>query len=249
MRAAQGPFSSPMPRRAVAASAAALLLALAVQPGPARAATQVGFKGHSYSGFGAESTGGAVTGEKPESKLWHHAGSWWAVMVSPSASGAKTIWRLAGSTWINTNVVVDTRPWTKEDVLSDGNTLYVASRGGSETTGNLLRRFTYANGTYALASGFPKSIPGADQETLTLAKDSTKRLWITYEKNGAIYVSHSLATDTSWTAEFVLPVSQASQVSDDDISSVIAFTDDAGPADRGHVLGSAGRYRLLRRPP
>jgi hypothetical protein len=218
-------------RRGVAASATLLMvLAVASARRPAHAATQVGFKGPSYSGFGAENTGGAVTGEKPESKLWHHAGSWWAVMVSPTSSGAKTIWRLGGSTWINTHVVVDTRPWTKEDVLSDGNTLYIASRGGSEATGNLLRRFTYANGTYALATGFPKSIPGSDQETLTLAKDSTARLWITYEKNGAIYVSHSLATDTSWTPEFVLPVSQASQVSDDDISSVIAFTDAAGPA-------------------
>jgi hypothetical protein len=210
--------------------AAALLLALAVLPGPARAATQVGFKGPSYAGFGAESTGGAITGEKPESKLWYHAGSWWAVMLSASSSGAKTIWRLGGTAWIDTHVVVDARPWTKEDVLADGNTLYIASRGGAEATGNQLRRFTYANGTYALNAGFPKSIPGSNQETLTLAKDSTKTLWITYEKNGAIYVSHSLGTDTSWTPEFVLPVSQASSVGDDDISSVIAFADNAGPA-------------------
>ncbi len=228
MRVPEGPFASRMNRRALGASAGALLLALAVLPGPARAATQVGFKGPSYAGFGAENTGGAATGEKPESKLWHHAGSWWAVMVSASSSGAKTIWRLGTTAWIDTHVVVDARPWTKEDALSDGNTLYVASRGGTE--GSLLRRFTYANGTYAIAAGFPKSIPGADQETLTLARDSAKRLWITYEKNGAIYVSHSLATDTSWTPEFVLPVTQASSVGDDDISSVIAFTDAAGPA-------------------
>ncbi|MEX2555256.1 MAG: hypothetical protein WEB06_06460, partial [Actinomycetota bacterium] len=217
--------------RGVAVSATLLMvLAVASARSPAHAATQVGFKGPSYAGFGAESTGGSVTGEKPESKLWHHAGSWWAVMVSAPSSGAKTIWRLGGNSWIDTHVVVDTRSWTKEDVLSDGNTLYVASRGGAEAAGNQLRRFTYANGTYALNAGFPVPIPGTNQETLTIARDSTKTLWITYEKNGAIYVSRSQGTDTSWTSEFVLPVSQATHASDDDISAVIAFTDAAGPA-------------------
>ncbi|HJR19627.1 MAG TPA: hypothetical protein VJ922_07895, partial [Actinomycetota bacterium] len=114
-----------------------LMLAASMRGGPAHAATQVGFKGPSYAGSGAESTGGAITGEKPESKLWYHAGSWWAVMVSASSSGAKTIWRLGTTSWINTHVVVDSRPWTKEDVLAVGNTLYIASRGGSEPTGNL----------------------------------------------------------------------------------------------------------------
>src|SRR5436309_7522670 len=62
----------------------------------AQATTQVGFKDHSYAGFDAEKTGGAITGQKPESKLWYNAASWWAAMLSPAAAGAHTIWRLDG---------------------------------------------------------------------------------------------------------------------------------------------------------
>lgn len=213
-----------------AAAIILMVVALVSTATAASAATQVGFKGHSYAGFSAENTGGAITGQKPESKLWYHDRKWWAVMVSPTTAGSKTIWRLDAATWIDTKVVVDTRPWTKEDVLSLGTTLYVTSRAGTGATGNQLRRFTYAGGTYTRDAGFPVSIPGVTQETLTLARDTTGTLWITYEKDQAIYIAHSLGSDTSWTAEFVLPVDQASFVHGDDISSVISFTDATGPA-------------------
>ncbi|MGH2786088.1 MAG: Ig-like domain-containing protein [Actinomycetota bacterium] len=197
---------------------------------PADAATQVGFKAHSFSGFGAESSGGAITGEKPESKLWFHDGQWWAAMVSPTNAGAHTIWRLGQSAWTNTGVVIDTRPATKEDVLSQGTTLYVTSRASNSQGGNKLRRFTYAGGTYQLDGGFPVNLPGSGEETLTLARDSTGRLWVTYEASTRVYVAHSTTSDTAWSSPFVLPVTGATGTSSDDISSVIAFTDDAGPA-------------------
>ncbi|MGH2793165.1 MAG: Ig-like domain-containing protein [Actinomycetota bacterium] len=196
----------------------------------AEAATQVGFKAHSYSGFGAESSGGAITGEKPESKLWFHDGQWWGAMVSPTNAGAHTIWRLGQSSWTNTGVVIDTRPATKEDVLSLGPTLYATSRASSSLGGNKLRRFTYGAGGYQLDAGFPVNLPGSGEETLTLARDSIGRLWVTYESGGRIFVAHSTTSDTVWSAPFQLPVTGASGTSSDDISSIIAFTDNAGPA-------------------
>ncbi|MGH2726700.1 MAG: hypothetical protein ACRDKS_06960, partial [Actinomycetota bacterium] len=197
---------------------------------PAGAATQVGFKAHSFAGVGAESSGGAITGEKPESKLWFNAGGWWGSMVSPANAGAHTIWRLTGNTWTNTGVVVDSRPASKEDVLSLGSTLYIASRASSGLGGNKLRRFTFGGGSYSLDSGFPVTLPGAGEETLTLARDTTGRLWVTYESGSSIFVANSQGSDTSWSSPFVLPVTGATGTSSDDISSVIAFSDNAGPA-------------------
>jgi hypothetical protein len=197
---------------------------------PAGAATQVGFKAHSFSGFNAESSGGAITGEKPESKLWFHDNQWWASMVSPANAGAHTIWRLGQTSWTDTGVVIDSRPASKEDVLTVGGTLYVASRASSGLGGNKLRRFTYTGSSYQLDSGFPVTLPGAGEETLTLARDSTGRLWVTYESGSSIRVAHSQGSDTSWSAPFVIPASGASGTSSDDISSVIAFVDAAGPA-------------------
>lgn len=215
-------------RAAARLVAAALGLVLTVSAGAAHAAAQVGFKAHSFAGFGAESSGGAVTGEKPESKLWFHDGSWWAAMVSPTSGGAHTIWRLGQTGWTDTGVVIDSRPASKEDVLAAGSTLYVASRAASG--GNKLRRFTYASGAYQLDQGFPVNLPGGGEETLTIARDSTGRLWVTYESGSKIFVAHSTGSETSWSGPFVIPVTGATGTSSDDISSVIAFTDGTGPA-------------------
>ena len=194
---------------------------------PARAATQIGFKDHSYAGFNAESSGGAITGQKPESKLWYDNGSWWAAMLSPAANGAHTIWRLGPTAWQDTGVVIDSRAYTKEDTLSLGTRLYILSRtdgGGS----NQLRRFTYSGGAYSLDSGFPVNVPGAGKETAVLGRDSLGTLWITYTSGNQVTVVHSLSSDTSWGSAFVIP--GTSNLSSDDISSLIAFDDGSGPA-------------------
>jgi hypothetical protein len=217
----------PAGRLALVTLAAVLASSMAM---PADAATQVGFKAHSFSGFNAESSGGAITGEKPESKLWFHDNQWWASMVSPANAGAHTIWRLGQTSWTDTGVVIDSRPASKEDVLTVGGTLYVASRASSGLGGNKLRRFTYTGSSYQLDSGFPVTLPGAGEETLTVARDSTGRLWVTYESGSSIRVAHSQGSDTSWSLPFVIPSSGASGTSSDDISSVISFVDAAGPA-------------------
>ncbi len=196
--------------------------------GPAAEAAQVGFKAHSYAGFNAETTGGAITGQKPESKLWFNAGKWWGAMLSPSNNGAHTIHRLDDTGWVNTNVVVDSRAATKEDVLWTGTSLYITSRSAGAS--NLLRRFTWTGTTYTLDSGFPVTLPVSGPETLTIARDTTGTLWITYEEGLNIKVARSVGSDTVWGTPFVIPVSQATGVTADDISSVIAFTDATGPA-------------------
>lgn len=226
----QGVATQPSARRPIAVVLTLVVAVATAVASPAAAATQVGFKAHSFSGFGAESSGGAITGEKPESKLWHHDGRWWSAMVSPANAGAHTIWRLNGSTWSDTGVVIDPRAASKEDALSQGATLYIASRASSSSGGNKLRRFTYAGGSYQLDAGFPVALPGSGEETLTIARDTTGRLWVTYEKSTKIYVAHTTGSDTGWSAPFVLPVTGASGTSSDDISSVISFTDAAGPA-------------------
>ena len=207
--------------------ALAVSATLALGVVPAHAATQVGFKDHSYVGFNAEASGGAITGQKPESKLWYDNGAWWAAMLSPAANGAHTIWRLGSTSWQDTGVVIDTRAYTKEDTLSLGTKLYVLSRTDGAGS-NQLRRFTYANGAYALDSGFPVNVPGAGKETAVLARDSLGKLWITYTSNNQVTVVHSLSSDTSWGSAFVIP--GTATLSSDDISSVIAFNDGSGPA-------------------
>ena len=68
----------------------------------------------------ADHTGGAVTGEKPESKLWFAGGRWWSVMVPPGG-GPYHFYTLTadGTEWQNRGLGGDDRAFTKPDVLFD----------------------------------------------------------------------------------------------------------------------------------
>src|SRR4051812_21017640 len=201
---------------AIAAVGAATAAAAAFAAG-ADAATQVGYAAQSFSQWSPNSIGGAVTGQKPESKLWYADGKWWAAMVSVARSGAHTIHRLDGTTWTDTGVLIDSRPTTKEDVLSSATTLWILSRFDGSGSSSQLRRYSYANGAYSLDGGFPVNVPGTGAETQVLARDSLGRLWLTYTMGNTVYVAHASANnDTAWGAPFV--PSGGTGLSSDDIS-------------------------------
>jgi hypothetical protein len=154
----------------------------------------------------------APTGEKPESKLWFNAGSWWASMFSTAAAGYR-IFRLDmdTQTWTDTGVALDNRANSKSDVLWDNgvNKLYVASRVFNTTAGcppaqspceSRLYRYSYdtATGTYSLdnplppaAPHFPVLINSLQTETLVLARDSTGKLWATWMQSGQVWLNRT----------------------------------------------------------
>ncbi len=62
-------------------------------------------------------------------------------------------------------------------------------------------------------------------EALTIAKDSTQRLWVTYVEGGKVKVNWTRAHDLDWGEPVDLPVSAASAITvdTDDISAIVAF--------------------------
>ena len=82
-----------------------------------------GFGGPGYAG-----TSGPPTTSKPESKLWFNDGFWWASMFNKNRD-AYTIHRLSRRTqrWVNTGVAIDFRDSTRQDALSLGSKLFIAS--------------------------------------------------------------------------------------------------------------------------
>jgi len=159
--------------------------------------TPVTYQGHSYS-----TSALAPTADKPQSKLWWHDGSWWALMVAPSAK-VHIFELLADHTWRDTGTVVDDRTTSTGDALWDGATgkLYVASRadGGGQVR---LARLSYNSGTrsYSMNSGFPDQIAANGSESVTIAKDSTGLIWATQVRDGKVYVTHTIAgsNDLNW---------------------------------------------------
>lgn len=201
---------------------------------PAYAATgttpKYGFEGPRYDTFDVERRGGPATGQKPESKLWYHAGSWWTVMASAAHDGVRTVHRLVVTRWHDTGTVVDDRADTKEDVLVAGDRVYILSRASRWSGANRLGRYSFSEGRYALDEGFPVTVPGGGAEAATISRDTTGTLWLAYEKDGVVSYSHTVGGDHDWSPPTTFPHEGARTVDSDDIAAVVAFTDEQGPS-------------------
>jgi len=216
----------------VPALVAAVLLALIVLlvPGAASAAPgDVGSEGPSHAG-----TGTPTGTKRSESVLWYNDGSWWGNMWDTATSDFH-IFRFNAAThsWVNTGVATETRADTHHDVMWDGRTLYVASHkfvndGVPAASGfpSTLRRYSYNPATKTYTSLGATQINNYKTETLTIDKDSTGRLWATWQQGNKIYLNVTGTDGKTWGTPFPHP---DGAVSVDDTSALIAF----GPGKMG----------------
>jgi putative cell wall-binding protein len=218
-----------LPRARVAPALSAVLLSAALTGAgvPAAhaahaAATQETVQQFTDQGFPAAGTRVAneqtsPTEDKPQSKLWRAQGSWWALVRS--ASGPVTVHHLVDHAWVDTGTVVDSRATSTADVLSVGGTVYVASRtidGAIQVS-----KLAYASGGYSVTSG-PTQVATGGSESVTIARDSGGRLWLTYTQGSQVWVARTGTAGNSWTAPFLVPGADTS-VGADDISAITAF--------------------------
>jgi hypothetical protein len=222
----------------VPALIAAVLLALSVLlvPGSASAAPgDVGTEGPSYAG-----TASPTGTKRNESVLWYHDGSWWGNLWD-TVSSHFHIFRFNEGTesWVDTGVETEDRANTHHDVLWDGTTLYVASHRfvNDEAPAQAgfpskLRRYSYnpTTKTYQ-ALGASTQINNYRTETLTIDKDSTGRLWATWQQGNKIYLNVTGTDGSTWGIPFPHP---DADVSVDDTSALIAF----GPGKMGLMWSS-----------
>jgi hypothetical protein len=191
-------------------------------PAADAAEVEVGYRDFAY---GTGTT--APTADKPQSKLWVNAGSWWGSLFSPQVGGF-TIHRLDGVSqqWVDTGVLLDERPNAKIDALWEGANLYVAAAGPSSTDpGHSARvtRYSFADGQYVRDAGYPVTIASGGAESIVLDRDTKGVLWATYTRSGKVYVTHSTTGHATWVTPYVLPVAGAGDVSADDISTLVSF--------------------------
>jgi hypothetical protein len=164
------------------------------------------------------------TADKPQSKLWFQDNAWWSLMLSPSDNLVHIFELHADHTWRDTGTVVDSRSASTGDALwdADTNKLYVASRSASAPA--KLVRLTYNPATrgYSVDPGFPVSISPGGSESITIAKDSTGKLWATYTRQNQVWITHSTTSDSTWGTPFKPPGVDTS-ITSDDISSVVTM--------------------------
>lgn len=205
-------------RAAMVAALAGGMVAGTLQAAAAADGTPVTYEGPAYS-----NETNRPSQNKPQSKLWYTAGSWWALMAAPD--DRVYIHELRDDhTWRSTGVLVDDRRNSSGDALwlARENRLVVASRQGNGIR-VFASTFSPATRTWHLEAGFPVTVStGGGSESVTIDQDSTGRLWITYTRMSAIWVAHSDTGGRSWTAGYQPQVPDTT-ITSDDISAVIAF--------------------------
>lgn len=202
----------------------------------AAAAGDVGVEGPSHIGT-ATPTGT----KRAESVLWFNDGYWWGNLWDERTSDFH-IFRFdpAGQTWTDTGVTTETRNDTHHDVLWDGTTLYVASHrfvndGVAAVAGHPTRlyRYSYDAATDAYTPLGSSQINNYRTETLVIDKDSSGRLWATWQQGQKIWLNVTGTDGATWGTPFPHPATRdaasPANVSLDDTSALIAF----GPGRMG----------------
>jgi len=210
-------------------------LALVFSPAAleAQSPSDTGYVGPSHGGLSAP------TGEKPESKVWYVGDHWWADLVNPEVQRHQ-IYRFDRDTfeWIDTGVALDPRPNARSDVLWDEQSgrLYVVSHifttnatpTSASTNWAFLYRYQYdaALLQFLPDDGFPVPVTRGKSEALTIAKDSTGRLWVAYVEGRRVMFNHSEGDDRVWGEPRALLTLNAGALSIDDIAAVVSFGGD-----------------------
>ena len=172
------------------------------------------------------------TAAKTQSKLWFNDGVWWGILFNGSSEEFH-IYRYdrTEDTWSDTGTLVDARNTSRADALWDDGHLYVLSAGTEaslEKDSARILRYSYNPSTarYSLDKDFPVTVTEGGMEAITIAKDTTGKLWATYTQGDElrrVYVTHTLGgDDASWVKPFVVPL-RGTTVSSDDVSGIVAF--------------------------
>src|SRR5919108_216699 len=215
-------------------------LAAAVLPAAATATPVTdGFRDFSYG-----TSASAPTADKPQSKLWFLDGRWWGVLFNASTRRFE-IYGFNRATqdtnaWTSTGTVVDARRTTQSDVRAvvrdpvGDSTVYIAThlKAGSSTadTAMRLRRFGYTpgstpgTGTYTLET--TKTVSSRAVESASVDREPSGRLWMTWTDTSgagrAVFVTHTVSSDTDFVTPYVLPAVNADNLDPDDISTLVA---------------------------
>jgi len=165
------------------------------------------------------------SGEKPQSKLCQHAGTWWAVF--PDAAGT-WLWRLDGAVWAPVLLLSsDTGVHADYALDAGGSRVHVLLFRGSQSQLASLQHQAGAPGqpgTYQpwTQRPAPVAVPlESATETATLALDSTGRLWVAYDGSSNIKVRYADPGNAyaTWSSSIAI----AASTNSDDIGAIVAF--------------------------
>ena len=194
-----------MPRPARLARLGLVLLATAaltvgqtplVQAAPVNVRT---YPGPAYSAEVAR----APTGAGSQSKVWFHAGAWWALMLEPTGTAVRVNELMPDHSWRPTSAVVNPDAIDTGDALRDGDDVHVVTRTSDGSLQYVRLRFDPATREYQVAPSVLVTTRGP-RAPATVAEDSTGRLWVAYATAAELAVTYSDDGGLTWAATNLL---------------------------------------------
>lgn len=208
---------------------AATVLALGPLPVAAAPPTPKTYDGPAYS-----PALGAPTRPENQSKLWFHAGAWWALLLDPTGHVVRVHELMPDHTWRPTSAVVTSDAGDVGDAVPDGDAVHVVSRHGD---GSLFYvRLTFDAGTRDYRAGPPSLVfDRGGSAAATIARDSTGRLWIGYATAIRTVVTYS---DDGQTWSTNIPLSVRAQDGPTEMAALVAYDDRIGILWSDQLTGS-----------
>ncbi|MEI6947586.1 T9SS type A sorting domain-containing protein, partial [Paraflavisolibacter sp. H34] len=156
------------------------------------------------------------TADKPQAKVWYHAGKWWSVLA---ARGGTKLFRLDSTTWTPTLTLT-----SSENVHADcrvlGNVTHILLFEPEDDSYLVSVEYDAGTGRYKLWSKRTSRVElpfGSGAESATLAIDGDGRMWIASAAKTDVNVRWSDAPYSSWSDTFRI----AQGITDDDICALV----------------------------
>ena len=163
----------------------------------------------------------ANTGEKPQSKVWAHDGTFWTVL--PDSTGTY-VWKLSSAQWLK-SVKLSDKTTSKVDCKKVGNVTHVLlfhESSGSDAPAffDLVRlEYNTEDGLYAEHRVVSDLSLRNGVETATIDIDGKGKMWLAYARSKVVRVRYSESPYNIWSDERSL----ASGLTGDDICAVVAL--------------------------
>ena len=165
------------------------------------------------------------TVEGNQSKLWFHAGAWWALMVEPTGRVVRVFQLLPDHTWRPTAAVVNADAFDAGDAVTDGANVHVVTRRSNGWLTYVRLTFDPAAGDYTAGPSVLVTDKGL-RAPGDIAKDTTGRLWISLDTAAGLNVTTSGDGGQTWSdANTLAGISSSSNA---ESAAMIAYDDKVG---------------------
>jgi hypothetical protein len=156
------------------------------------------------------------TSDEPQSKVWSHAGKYWAVLTDNEGT---FIWRLDGSTWTK-NLKIAVGNYAKADCKINDDLAHILLFRGDNATYLVSAEYNPIAKSYFLWKKSSEKVAiaiDAGTDVATIDIDTKGRMWMAYIAAGETKVKWSDSPYTAWSA----PVTLGSGGKKDEMCAII----------------------------